>query len=103
MLETEERVEPEFQPENFKGCRVIRKLHCEQSEFTGDVLMTNFMFTIPSTATPTFKTPLLSVTWKLKFDFEVGKVTEWADGEADKVSNQTDPLHWELPLTVCPV
>lgn len=104
MLETEEEVAPEWQPETFKESRIIRRLHCEHTEFTGDVLTTNFMFSIPSSAPPSFKTPLLSLRWVLKFEFEVGRPMDWNDtGDVHQASYETEPLIWHLPLTVYPL
>ena len=102
-LETEEEVVETWQRDTAQDKRVIRRLHCEHTEFTGDVLMTNFMFTIPSNAPPSFRTPLLSLRWVLKFEFEVGRCQDWMEmGEVQPTSNDTEPLLWQLPLTVYP-
>lgn len=103
MLETEEEVDEAWRPETFHEQRVIRRLHCEHSEFTGDALATNFMFSIPTSAPPSFKTPLVSLRWVLKFEFEVGRPVDWDEmGEIHPPSRETEPLIWQLPLTVYP-
>ena len=103
MLETEEEVSATWRSASSQKSCVIRRLHCEHTEFTGDVFMTNFMFTIPSNAPPSFKTPLLSLRWVLKFEFEVGRCMEFMeDGETHMTSSETEPLLWQLPLIVYP-
>eukprot|EP00210_Caulerpa_lentillifera_P005491 g5251.t1 len=106
MLETEEEVHDEWKPMKMKQReeQVIRRLHCEHVECTNDVLMTNFMFTIPSNAPPSFQTPLVTLRWILRFEFLVGSPFSWIDSDevGSSIENSTETLNWELPIVVHP-
>lgn len=106
MLETVEEVHDEWKPTKMKirEPQVIRHLHCEHLECTNDVLMTNFMFTIPSNAPPSFQTPLVSLRWILRFEFLVGSPFSWIDSDEMGTGAEpaTETLNWELPIVVHP-
>eukprot|EP00210_Caulerpa_lentillifera_P008041 g7678.t1 len=103
-LETEEEVNENWKPIGMKLLehQVIRRLHCECVEYTSDVLTTNFIFTIPSNAPPSFKTPLVSFKWTLKFEFLIGSPLSWLDVEFIEASEppKMEVLNWELPIVV---
>lgn len=40
---------------------VIRKLQFEHQEMTTDVVASHFLFSIPTSATPSFRTPMVSL------------------------------------------
>lgn len=84
---------------------IIRKLHAEQHEMTSDVSVTSFQFTLPSSATPSFRTPVVALRWVLRFEFTVGPPLNWSApdraraGQGKAVMSQ---LMWSLPLVVRP-
>ena len=43
------------------GQGIIRRLHCEQQEVATDLHLSHFVFSIPASATPTFRTPMVSL------------------------------------------
>lgn len=75
-------------------CRVVD----EFEESTVNTSCTNFVFSVPSDAVPTFHTDLIGVSWSLKFHF-VALLTG-----SDKFSNKAgvERLTWTMPLTVVP-
>ncbi|CAD7696629.1 unnamed protein product, partial [Ostreobium quekettii] len=71
MMETEEEVRGEWLPPSLRArdsC-AIRRLYSEHMELTSDVLVTNFTFSVPPGAPPSFRTPLLALSWVLRFEF----------------------------------
>jgi hypothetical protein len=95
LLETEEHVGKQWLlPGHRKaGISYIRKLYQEVQEVTQDVLFTSFMFTIPHDAPVCFRTNIVSLCWRLRFEFQVrrGAAARWAKPEE---------LVWRLPLAV---
>lgn len=83
---------------------VIRKLHAEQHEMTSDVAVTSFQFTLPASATPSFRTPMAALRWVLRFEFSVGPPLDWAAPERARGGKAApmDTLSWSLPLLVRP-
>ncbi len=107
MLETEESVESMWKPAG-KGATILssggggggnstggslRKLLEEQIEVTADTSCTNFVFSLPRDATPTFQTPLVSLRWLLRFHFLAMRQEKGA---------KMEQLSWTLPLIVLP-
>ena len=107
MLETEESVDSIWRPVG-KGsssasgmsttggggsASSLRKLLEEQIEVTADTACTNFIFSIPPDATPTFQTPLVGLRWVLRFHFMAMRQEKGA---------KIEQLSWTLPLVVLP-
>lgn len=85
------------------GGSVIRRVHDEHLELTGDTGCTHFLFTIPPDAPPSFQTPLMQLRWLLRFQFTAalppsGKgVADWSP-----LQGKLEQLTWALPVTVLP-
>ncbi|GFH06474.1 DUF3656 domain-containing protein [Haematococcus lacustris] len=62
LLETEEVISPAHRTRS-RGTTggVIRKLHGEHQEMTTGLSMTHFLFSVPLLATPSFRTPMVSL------------------------------------------
>jgi RAB6A-GEF complex partner protein 2 len=102
LLETEEVIALECRPAGRSpGSAVIRKLYCEQQEITADTLLTHFLFTIPGSAPPSFRTPMVALQWMLRFEITTGVVTFGKEGEK-VVKPAAETLLWSLPLVVHP-
>lgn len=103
MLETEEEINQTWLPSSFKsrdGC-TIRKMYCEHVEVTADVLMTNFVFSVPPSAPSSFRTPLMTLRWVLRFEFMVGTPGQVdSSGTIQKPIAQCESLEWKLPVLV---
>lgn len=97
MLESEEVVHAPYAHGRARdgGGSAIRKLHCEQQEVTEHLLACSFVFTLPANACPSFRTPMVSHRWLLRF--ELGLVVPRAGAQA-----ATEQLVWTLPLVVFP-
>jgi hypothetical protein len=101
MLETEESVDSTWRPvgkgsnttSSGAGAGSLRKLLEEQIEVTADTTCTNFIFSLPRDATPTFQTPLVALRWVLRFHFMAMR-----PGKGAKI----EQLNWTLPLVVLP-
>ena len=65
--------------------------------------ISSFLFTIPASATPSFRTPLVSLRWVLRFELTVGPSRVLAL-PADRSQRSAQPvmqqLVWTLPLLV---
>lgn len=59
------------------------------------VLASDFLFSIPPNATPSFRTPMVSLQWVLRFEFTIGSASA-------KGVWRTEQLTWALPLAVYP-
>lgn len=85
------------------GGGVIRRVHEEHLELTGDTGCTHFLFTIPPDAPPSFQTPLMQLRWLLRFQFTAalppsGKAAvDWSP-----LQGKLEQLTWALPVTVLP-
>lgn len=103
MLETEEEIDHAWLPSSFKsrdGC-TIRKLYCEHVEVTADVVVTNFVFSVPPSAPSSFRTPLMTLRWVLRFEFMVGTPGQVDSlGTIQKPVAQCESLEWKLPVLV---
>jgi hypothetical protein len=98
LLESEEVVLPPFAPARSSGgITAMRKLYAEQQEVTAHLLNTHFTISIPLTAPPSFKTPMVSHKWVLRFELTLGKPKPNRPGEL-----VTEQLLWSLPLVVYP-
>ncbi|KAG2486186.1 hypothetical protein HYH03_015148 [Edaphochlamys debaryana] len=110
LLESEECVAPECRPgPQPKGPGagspyVIRRLHAEAHELAADMALTSFTFSLPATATPSFRTPMVSLRWVLRFELTVGPRIAFAalDKRARSPRPALEQLVWSLPLVVRP-
>mmetsp|Transcript_23405 Transcript_23405/g.51381 ORF Transcript_23405/g.51381 Transcript_23405/m.51381 type:complete len:603 (-) Transcript_23405:401-2209(-) len=115
MLETEEIISPEFKSRAAttevpvggaplaKGSSIIRKLYCEHQEMTTDVAMSHVVFTVPAAATPSFRTPMVSMRWVLRFELSVGPPFSFASlDRTARAAPAMQQLVWSLPLVVVP-
>ena len=64
-------------------------------ELTPDTLVTNFVFSIPPHAPPSFRTPMASLRWVVRFELSIC----WPKGGRGG-RGQPDPLVWALPIGV---
>jgi hypothetical protein len=94
MLESEEVVNQPYSHSK-AGDAAMRKLHCEQQEVTEHLLACSFVFTLPPNACPSFKTPMVSHRWLLRFELSLATPTS-----GGKVASEQ--LVWTLPLVVFP-
>lgn len=71
---------------------------------TSDVSLTSFQFTLPASATPSFRTPMVALRWLLRFEFTVGPPLDFAASERKAGSGRValDQLVWSMPLVVRP-
>lgn len=98
LLESEEVVLPPYAPARAStGITAMRKLYAEQQEVTAHLLTTHFTFSIPLTAPPSFKTPMVCHKWLLRFELTLGKPKPNRPAELT-----TEQLLWSLPLVVYP-
>ncbi|PNH02309.1 hypothetical protein TSOC_011724 [Tetrabaena socialis] len=83
---------------------VIRRLHAEHHELSGDAALSSFTFSLPATATPSFRTPMVQLRWVLRFELTVGPRISFAsvDKRARAPRPQLEQLVWSLPLVVRP-
>eukprot|EP00798_Chlamydomonas_sp_ICE-L_P012922 gene12922-5951_t len=104
LLETEEVVAAEYRSKGANsvqaGGGVTRKLHCEHQEISTDVSISNFVFTIPASATPSFRTPLVSLRWVLRFELSVGPQLQVPSAGGQRGGQAMQQLVWTLPLLV---
>jgi hypothetical protein len=96
LLETEEVISAAHRHSSGSNDGVIRRLYWEHQELTPDTLVTHFTFSIPPHAPPSFRTPMVSLRWVVRFELSIS----WPKGAA-KGSAQ-DPLVWALPIVVFP-
>lgn len=78
-------------------------------EVTTDCAASHFLFTIPAAATPSFRSPMVSLRWVLRFELLVGPSLDQhrsSDGRGGSGggarSTQLQQLVWPLPLVVLP-
>ncbi|GIL82696.1 hypothetical protein Vretimale_8269 [Volvox reticuliferus] len=108
LMETEEVISPECRPQNKRDgggvSTVIRRLHAEHHELACDSALTSFMFSLPVTATPSFRTPMVSLRWVLRFELTVGPRIAFStvDKRANPMRPQLEQLIWVLPLCLRP-
>lgn len=98
MLETEEIIDPKHQPHKASSTGrggAIRRLHCEHQEITTDLHLAHFVFSIPASGTPSFRTPMVGLRWVLRFELAVGKPPDAHGGQ-----QHMQHLTWALPLIV---
>lgn len=103
LLESEEEIEHVWLPPSLKTREkcVIRKMYCEHMEITSDILVTNFVFSVPPNAPGTFRTPLISHRWVLRFEFLVGSSGSVDSlGTVIKANPKCESLMWSLPVLV---
>lgn len=96
LLETEEVITSAHRHASSTSDGVIRRLYWEHQELTPDTLVTHFMFSIPPHAPPSFKTPMVSLRWVVRFELSIN----WPKGVPK--GSQQDPLVWALPIVVFP-
>ncbi|WIA37821.1 hypothetical protein OEZ86_014682 [Tetradesmus obliquus] len=97
LLESEEVVLSPHTHGRSSDSAAMRKLYSEQQEVTAHLLSSQFVFSIPLTAPPSFKTPMVSHRWVLRFELTLGKPKPHRPGEL-----LTEQLLWSLPLVVFP-
>lgn len=97
LLETEELVLAPHSHARGADAAASRKLYAEQAEVTAHLLTAQFVFSIPLTAPPSFRTPMVAHRWLLRFELTLAKPKPGRLGE--RVSEQ---LLWALPLVVWP-
>ncbi|KAF8058458.1 hypothetical protein HT031_005582 [Scenedesmus sp. PABB004] len=98
LLESEEVVPPPHAHGRASGAAAARKLHAEQAEVTAHLLTCHFLFSIPLTAPPSFRTPMVAHRWVLRFELTLGKPRPGHhQGQL-----ATEQLLWSLPLVVFP-
>lgn len=98
LLESEEVVLPPYAPARASsGITAMRKLYAEQQEVTAHLLTAHFAFSIPLTAPPSFKTPMVCHKWVLRFELLLGKPNPKRPSELT-----TEQLLWSLPVVVYP-
>ncbi|KAG2437525.1 hypothetical protein HYH02_011168 [Chlamydomonas schloesseri] len=112
LLESEEVVAAECRPQGKRDGSgipggtpyVIRRLHAEAHELTPDTALTSFTFSLPATATPSFRTPMVSLRWVLRFELTVGPRINFAalDKRLKSPRPTFEQLVWSLPLVVRP-
>ncbi|KAG1673244.1 hypothetical protein FOA52_013124 [Chlamydomonas sp. UWO 241] len=100
MLETEEVIATGHASRGAGAGRAMRVLHGEHHEITTDVSASNFAFTIPGAATPSFTTPMATLRWVLRFEIMVGAPIDFASGPS--TAPKLQQLNWSLPLVVLP-
>lgn len=83
---------------------VIRRLHAEAHELTPDTALTSFTLSLPATATPSFRTPMVALRWVLRFELTVGPRINFAalDKRLKSPRPAFEQLVWSLPLVVRP-
>ncbi|GFR43121.1 hypothetical protein Agub_g4125 [Astrephomene gubernaculifera] len=112
LLESEEVVAPECR-QQFKhdGSRApggaphtIRRLHAEHSELCFNSALVSFTFSLPASATPSFRSPMVALRWVLRFELLVGPQLNFAalDKRAGAQRPNLEQLVWSLPLVVRP-
>ncbi|KAG2429368.1 hypothetical protein HXX76_011133 [Chlamydomonas incerta] len=112
LLESEEVVSAECRPQGKRDGSgipggtpyVIRRLHAEAHELTADTALTSFTFSLPATATPSFRTPMVALRWVLRFELTVGPRINFAalDKRLKSPRPAFEQLVWSLPLVVRP-
>eukprot|EP00877_Chromochloris_zofingiensis_P009890 jgi/Chrzof1/5154/Cz15g13160.t1 len=73
----------------------MRKLYSEQQELTAHLLTSQFLFSIPPNAPPSFRTSMVSHRWVLRFELTLGVPKKG-------VKQTTEQIVWMLPLIVFP-
>lgn len=95
MLESEEVINaPYGHSKSGISEPAMRKLHCEQQAVTEHLLSSSFLFSVPPNAHPSFRTPMVSHRWLLRFELSL---VVPAGGKA-----VTEQLVWALPIVVFP-
>ncbi|GAB4820682.1 hypothetical protein N2152v2_007728 [Parachlorella kessleri] len=97
LLETEERLAPQWRPAGKAG-NVIRRVYEEQLDLTADIASTHFVFTVPPGSQANFSTPLLQLQWVLRFQFTASTARQ--GGSPNPLQGKIDQLTWALPLHV---
>ncbi|XP_001518701.3 RAB6A-GEF complex partner protein 2 [Ornithorhynchus anatinus] len=113
-LQTEESVQPEYQRRRGSGGppAVSHVTHARHQESCLHTARTSFCLPIPLSSTPGFCTAIVSLRWRLHFEFvtsrEPGLVllppTEWPESRTWMGPEQVpvDTFSWDLPIKVLP-
>jgi len=85
------------------GVCAMRTLHVEQQQVTAHLLTGQFTLSIPPNAHPSFRTPLVTHRWVLRFELVLGVAPggKGGGGGAPAARGGTEQLVWALPLVVC--
>ena len=108
LLQSEEEVLSPYAHKATKGAAsdagavcAMRTLYAEQQQTTANLLTSQFMFSVPPNAHPSFRTPLVAHRWALRFELTLGLPPAGGAG-ARGGRRATEQLVWSLPLVVCP-
>lgn len=65
-----------------------------------DSALTSFTFSLPATAAPSFRTPLVALRWVMRFELTVGPHMSFAtvDRHVRSLRSPLEQLVWSLPL-----
>lgn len=114
LLQSEEEVLPPYAHKATKAAApgdagasvcAMRTLYAEQQQTTAHLLTSQFTFSIPPNAHPSFRTPLVTHRWTLRFELTLGVAGRGGGGGAGGGKGAravTEQLVWSLPLVVCP-
>ncbi|GBF93504.1 hypothetical protein Rsub_06637 [Raphidocelis subcapitata] len=104
LLQSEEEVHPPFARRGAAkpapgggpgGVCAMRVLHSEQSQVTAHLLTGQFTLSVPPNAHPSFRTPLVTHRWTLRFELTLGSAVRGGPKGVEQ-------LVWTVPLLVCP-
>jgi hypothetical protein len=111
LLESEEVVLPPHAPSRAAaGVTAARRLHAEQTALTAHSLAASITLSIPLTAPPSFRTPMVAHKWLLRFELTLGRPKQRSSYSAARQQAEelqpsdldTEQLLWALPLVVYP-
>jgi hypothetical protein len=117
LLQSEEEVHPPYArraakpapagPDAPAGLCAMRTLYVEQQQVTAHLLTGQFTFSIPPNAHPSFRTPLVTHRWMLRFELTLGVPGKGGGGGGgggggSAAKRATEQLVWSMPLVVCP-
>ncbi|CAF1651325.1 unnamed protein product, partial [Adineta ricciae] len=109
-LQSEETLNPTYRRKSSQLSNVTS--YTKQSEFSLSTLETHLSISIPLSCTPTFSMDLVSLRWKLHFEFVTSKAprsllpanvdssssTTWSTANSIEVESMT----WDLPIKILP-
>jgi hypothetical protein len=99
LLESREIVHAPYTYTKGQDSASMRKLYSEQQDITAHLVTSQFIFSIPPHAPVSFKTPLVSHRWVLRFELIIQHGLGVGKGGKH---GQQQQLAWSLPLLVFP-
>ena len=84
------------------GACAMRVLHSELTTVTAHLLTSQFTVSIPPNAQPSFRTPLVTHRWALRFELCLAPAGGGGGGGGGAKRGAPELLVWTLPLAVCP-